>query len=1069
MLLIRHLIEASVRNPVVANLLGVFFIIAGYYAAQDNVREVFPEVALDHIAVEVVYPGASPLDVETAVCTPIEEAVEGLPGVKEISSSANEGYGTVWLALNERVKDVDAKINEVKDRVDQITTFPPEIEEPVVKEALLRSEVIDVAVYGQAPERTLRRLAQDVRDDLLRRPEISQVALQGVRDEEIVIEVSAEALTAYNISLAQVMEVVARSSLNLPAGVIRTEEEELTLRVTGQRYTARDYEDLVVLAGEQAVVRLGDLATVREGFEDVVSRGRFNGQPAVVVAVYKTPDEDAVQIAQVVRDYVSQRQANLPEAVRMSVWADGSRDILGRTNLLISNGLWGLVVLFLALGVILGMRYAVWVCADIPMCFAGALAVMWFFDQTINMVSLFALIMVGGIIVDDSLVIAESVHMHARRGLTPELAAIEGTYRMAAPVLGATITSVVMFVPLLFVSGVMGKFVYAIPIVIIATLLVSQLEAFCILPSHLCHRERTGALRKAQEGGRLRKAVDRGLDYLRDRFYRPAFARALDNRVLTLGIATAVLLLAVGFVVSGRQPFVMLPKEDGSILRARVSFPEGTPASLAARTIERMEQAAWALNGDEVLRPAKEGALVRQVYSIAGEFADFLAVRGSHLCEVRIELMPPEERQLDDDLIIARWREQIGPIPDAVQYTIERQFLGPTDRPIEVRLLGDDLEQLAAASERVQEKLRTFAGVTSVHSDLTPGKRELRVTLKSSSRMLGLTLQDVAQQLRYGFFGGEAVRLQRDWDEVKVRVRYPEAERASIEDLETLRVKTPTGQEVPFLEVANVRWARGHAQIMHQDGQRRVRVFADIDERTANARQIVEALEAGFLQDVVGDYDEMSYAFGGDRKHADESLASLWEGSVVAVIIMYAVLAAMMASFVQPLVVMITVPFGLIGSIIGHMLLGYDLTLMSAFGLVAVSGIVVNHSLVIVDAMNFAIKNGKNVREALIEAGEVRFQAVVLSSITDVAALGPLFVRAHGQAESVMPMAISLTFGLMFSTVVTLFIVPAMYLAVNDLRRLVTWLRHGGTYPAAEAVEEAYRQRGDDLRAAGTV
>lgn len=1050
---LREVIAGSVRNPVVAHLLAVSIVAGGYFASKRMTREVFPEIKLDHIAVEVVYPGASPEDVEKAICTPIEEVLKGISGVREISSLADENFASIWVALKNDVKDPSKVMKDVKDRVDQLNVLPPQAEKPVIRETVLRSEVINLAVFGDVPEHTLRRTAQEVKDDLLSHPEISQIALLGVREEEITIEVSEEALRAYGLSIPQITNIVTKSSLDLPAGVIRTADEELTLRVIGQRYAASDYENLVVLTRNEAVVRLGDIAKVREGFEDVSTRGRFNGKPAVVVSVYKTKDQDAPTIAAIVKDYVATRKASLPDRLQMSVYGDTSIDIFSRTQTLINDGIFGLIVLFITLAAFMGFRVSFWVCADIPMCFAGAFILMWYFDQTFNMISLFALIMVGGIIVDDSLVIAESVHLRAKMGDTPELAAIEGTFRMAAPVLGATCTTITMFVPLLFVTGVMGKFVYPIPLVIIAALLVSTLEAFCILPSHLCHRQRTGQLEHLHHQNKFQKWVDRSAEYAMKNWYRPTYAWALEHRGVSIGAATMILLIALGTVLGGRTPFVLLPKEDGRILRARVRFPEGTPASVTEKMVERLEAAAWELNKDPALKPATPGDLVRQVYAVTGEFADFQVVRGSNICEVRLDLMDPDLRELHDDQIIARWRKHVGPVYDASEFTMERQMLGPTDLPIVIRLLGDDLATLSSAAERVETKLRSFAGVTNVHDDLIPGKRELRVRLQPAARTLGLTLDDVATQLRQGFYGGEAVRLQRGRDQVKVRVRYPEDERRTVADLERIRIATRTGAEIPFLEVADVDWGRGLTSIMHQDGKRRVRVMADLNEREANAKQIIDNLEAGFLQSVVNDYDGISYNYGGDRQRTDESFESLTEGAIIAAIVMYAVLAAMLGSFMQPLVVLLTVPFGLIGSIAGHVLMGYDITMMSVFGMVAVSGIVVNHSLVIVDAMREALAKGMGLKDALIEAGEIRFQPVLLTSTNDIASLGPLMVTSSGQQQSVMPMAIALCFGLVFSAVVTLFIVPSAYLCMNDFRRFLHWLRYGGAFPTPELVE----------------
>ncbi len=1055
---LRALIAGGVRNPVLANLLMVCLLAGGVYSSRRMVREAFPELTLGHVSVEVIYPGASPEDVEQRVCAPLEEALRGIPGVRRLWSAANENFGTIGLGLHSNVSDVQRVIDKVKERVDQVKTLPPEAEKPIVVESVIRTEVINIAVHGDAPERTLKHIAREIKNDLESLPGISQVSLSGVRDEEILIEVSEEALLAYNLSLAQVMAVVRKSSLDLPAGVIRTSEEELTLRVVGQRFTAAEYEDLVVLEKGNAAVRLGDIANVREGFEDAALWGRFNGEPAVVVGVYKTGDEDSTRIARAVHEYYDQRQASMSERVRLSVWGDSSVEVQSRISMLVSNGLQGLVVLFLTMWLFLEFRLAFWVAAGIPISFAGGLLLMDYSGQTINVISLFALLMVSGIIVDDSIVIAESVHSRRRAGDPPELAAIEGTYRVALPVLGSTMTTMVAFVPLLYVVGVMGKFVYVLPIVVIAAMLASTVEGFLIQPAHLCAGQHSGVGFVEKPPNRIRKAVERGFDYVVRHWYRPVFRLALAYRPVTIALCVALLLAALGVWHGGRLPFVLLPKEDGSVLRARVRFPDGMPASVTERAIAQIEAAARKLNDDPQLRPATPGPLVRQIYSIAGEFADFLPVRGSNLCEVRIELMPSAQRRLGDDPIMERWRHHIGPVYDAIEYTIVRQQIGPTDRPIEIRLLGNDFNDLAAASARIQEKLREFDGVTDVHQDLIPGKRQLRMKLRPAARALGLTLDDVALQLRHGFFGGEAIRLQRGAEEVIVRVRYPESERESLADLENERIQTPGGDVVPFHEVVEVEWARGYATIIHQNGKRRVGILADLDERRANAEQIVQSLQAGFLDEVVADYNDLSYHFGGDRERMNESLQSLADGFSLAMLVNYALLAAVLHSYIKPLVVMMAVPFGLIGVVVGHLIMGYDLTMMSIFGIVGVSGLVVNEALVLVDSIHWSIREGKSVQDAVLEAGESRFRPIVLTSITDFAGLLPLLINTSGQAQAVQPMAVSLSFGLIGAALLNLLVVPGLYLVANDARRFLHWVRHGGVYPLREAVEVRVRQ-----------
>ena len=1056
---LRGFISAGVRNPVLANLAMACILVGGLLSVRRMVRETYPEFSLEHIAIEVAYPGASPPDVERAICTPIEEAVAGLSGVLEISSSANENFGVVWVRVHESVKDSRDVLKAIKDEVDQIITFPTEAEKPVISEKVIRNEVINIAVYGNVGERTLKRMAQEVKTDLLADPAITQVSLSGVRDDEIIVEVSDEALAAYNLSLERVMAVIARSSLDLPAGAIRSADEELTLRITGQRLAAADYEDMVVVEHRGTVVRLGEIATVREGFEEIAASGRFKGEPAALVAVFKTPEQDASEIARIVREYVEARQAWLPERLNMAVWADRSLEIDSRIRMLVTNGAMGIALVFLTLALFLEVRLAFWVAAGIPISFAGALIIINALGETLNMVSLFALIMVCGIIVDDAIVIGESVHARRRGGTDLEIAAIEGTSRVALPVLGASLTTIAAFAPLLYVIGVMGRFIHVLPVVVIAAVTASAFEAFGILPAHLCYRQPPGVQSRPDTPGRARLAIEGLIERFITRGYRPIYRLAMKRRVVTVAIACSAMFVVLGLVLGGRTPLVLLPTEDASILRARIRFPEGTPASVTQRTINRIEEAALKLNQDPELVSSVPGGLVRQYFSNAGEFADFLPVRGNNLLEVRIELIPPGQRKVKDDQIIERWRHHIGPVYDATEYTITRQHEFPTDRPIEIRLFGSDLEDMIAASERIQNKLGEFEGISNIRHDLVPGKRELRVTLQPAARPLGLTLEDVGRQLRHGFFGGEALQLQRGRDLVKVRVRYPESERRSIANLEGLRVSTPIGDEIPFPEVANVEWSRGYTNIMHQDGKRRLRLWADLDERRVKAEQVLQVFEAGFLDDVVDDYNDMTWEFGGNRAQMNESLESLFDGFTMAMVVIYAILASMLRSYLQPVVIIAAVPFGFVGATVGHALMGFDLTMMSLFGLVALSGVVVNDSLVLMDAINRGISEGKNVREAVFNAGEQRFRAVTLTSITTVAGLLPLLTEPSGQAQSVRPMAVSLAFGILFATVLTLFVVPALYLLLNDIRRFVHWLRYGGNYPAAELVEEASRRQ----------
>ncbi|MHC5112004.1 MAG: efflux RND transporter permease subunit [Planctomycetota bacterium] len=1066
---LRAIIAGGVRNPVLVNLLMVCVLIGGSLAAMRMVREAFPEFRLDYLSVTVIYPGASPEDVEKGVCIPIEEAVRGIEGVREITSLANENLGTIWVALKYDVTDVTKVLDDVKERVDQIPNFPQEIEKPIVKEMSLKSEVINVAIHGDIGERTLKRFAQDVKDDLIAMPAISQVSLSGVRDDEIVIEVAEEALLAHQLTMTQLMTIVKRGSLDLPAGSIRTANEEVTLRVTGQRYTAADYEELVVIESPEAIIRLGDIANVEEGFSDEVQRGRFNGEPAALLSVFKTPSEDSKKIARLVRDYVGARQDHLPDRMSMTAWGDTSIIIDSMLAMLTSNGIAGVILVLVTLCIFLESRTAVWVAIGIPISFAGALLVMWFGGETINLISIFALIMVSGIIVDDAIVLADSVHTRRRAGDPPMLASIEGACRVALPVLGASVTTIIAFIPMMYVVGVMGRFIRVLPVVVIAAIVASAVEAFFILPAHLNERQVRGVERKSRGPSRWRRYVDGWIDHVIANWYRPMFRWSVKNRMVTVSLAGAALLIVIGLVVGGRVPLILLPKDETNIITARVRLPEGTPATATQQAIEQVARAAYALNDERDLMPSSDQPLVRHVSSLTGGFSGFVGFvssRGNNLCEVRVELLPLELRGIATTVVLDRWRELTGKIHDAVEFTIEPQQLGPTDQPIEIRVMGGTPEELKSASERIQARLAQFEGVVDTRDDMIPGKRELRVSLRPAARALGLTLDDVATHLRHGFYGGEVATLQRGRDQVKVRLRYPESQRRSITDLENERIRTMAGGEVPFREVAQVDWARSYESTWRQDGRPRVVVRADLDEEQANANEILEVLESGFLASVVGDYNEMIYRFGGDRERMGEALSSLYDGFTIAIVAIYGVLASMLRSYVQPLVIVIALPFGMVGVVVGHLVMDYNLSLMSIFGAVALSGVVVNDSLVLVDCINQEIRGGRSVREAVNISGELRFRAVVLTSVTTVAGLLPILMEQSSRANSIMPMALALSFGITFATALTLFVVPCCFLLVNDVRRFFRWVRFGGQYPTPEMVEEAAEETGE-LAASG--
>ena len=1038
-------IRAIIRNPVFSNLLMVFLLVIGLLSAQKMPREFFPQFSLDLIKVSVPYPGASQEEVEEGICIKLENAVEGLDGISKVTTTADEGLGSMLVEVDpgfdtKRVKD------DIQNEIDRIDTFPEEAEQPQIKEILKKDMVVSLALFGDAPERTLKEVARRIKDDLLDSPQISNVTLAGVRDYEISVEVSEKTLRKYNISIRQVAEAIRRGSLDLPAGQIKSSREEITIRTKGQRYTGRELGRIVVLArADGSMVRLGEIAEIKDGFSEDPHYARFNGKRAVTINVYKTPSQDIIKIADRVRDYIAEENSRLPPGLRLSIWRDFSKMVRDRLNLLVDNGVLGLCLVLLTLWFFLDIRLSFWVGMGIPVSFAGAL---WFMDlsgQSVNMISMFGLLMAIGMIVDDAIVIGENVYSYIKRGVEPWQAAIRGTAEVALPVSASTVTTLAAFYPLFMVEGIMGKFIRVLPMAVIACLSASLLEALFILPVHLRHTRISPYHPSLPFYRRFPRLVRRKLDALTEfvigRIYAPVYRAALDCRLVVFSLALAIFLLTLGLYRGGHVEFVLFPKTEEDVLFAKVTFPYGTAIGKAAAAAARLEKAARRVNEEFRRREGRD--VVLDISSEVGGHSGVSSQSGPHLAQVSISLLPAEERKSSSESIKNAWRRATGRIEGVEALTFENPRHGPGGKPLHINLLGRDFERLEKAAEDLKKKLATYPGVFDIEDSLRPGKRELRLSLRPEARTLGLSLNDLAVQVRDAFYGAEAMRVQRGEDEVKVMVRYPLGERKSVANLDSMRILTPQGEDVPLLKVARIRQEKGYARILRQDGRRKVSVMSDLDESKNNAVRIVEELKAGFLPELLQRYPGISYAFEGQQKERQRSLASLLRGFIIALLLIFAIIAVLFKSYFQPLVIMACIPFGIVGAIWGHYLLGKDLSLLSLFGIVALSGIVVNDSLVLIDFINQALRSGRKLKEAVWKAGQARFRAVLLTTITTVAGLFPLLLERSLQAQFLIPMAISISFGLSFATLITLFLVPALYLLVNDIKRFSHWLIFG--------------------------
>ena len=1044
----RRLISAAVHNSVAANLLMIVIIVVGGMSVYNLKRETFPQISFDVIQVQTIFPGATPEEIEESVVVKIEEAIQGVEGIQDLFSQTRESSGVVLARLKPGTDNRRA-LEDIQSQVEKIDTFPEDAEPPQYEELSERRKVINIAIYGEQPERTLKEVASRVRDDLLASEFISQIRLVGTRDYEISIEVSEESLRRHGLTFEEIRRVVQRSSLNLPGGSIKTPTQDIVVRTAGQRYTGLEFALLPLLTRDDGtVVTLDEVARVSDGFVDAWRIGRFNGTPSVLVSVFRTNEEDALVISDAVRAYVAEEAPRLPEGLSMSVWADDSAVTKGRLELLGRNGLQGLFLVLLSLWLFMNLRLAFWVAVGLVVALLAGLWILDLYGGTLNMITMFAFIMALGMLVDDGIVVGENIYSHWRRGKPPFQAAIDGAGEVAMPVIGAVSTTVAAFVPLFIMEGILGKFVAIMPVAVVAVLLGSLLECMLILPPHLAHalpeggyqRHRRGVGRQAQ---RVRNGIDSTLDWFIESIYMPALRRAMAWRVVVAASALSILMLMFGLLLGGHLSFELFPDRDTDTIVARVTMPQGTPLAQTEATTARLEAAGRQL--DDHFRAADPAAagVVKQIMTVVGINTDFEPEVGSHIGEVTVELLAAEQRGISSTLLADKWRELSGDVPDALELIFMSEDIFPVGKPIEVRLMGDNFMEMREAAARLEAELGTYPGVLDISNDFRPGKMEIQLALKPAGRVLGITLADLAGQVNQGFFGAEALRLQRGRDDVKVVIRYPEAERRSLGDLDNIRIRTPNGNEVPFHEVAAATLRRGFSVIKRSDRQRALSVMADVDSTKANAEKILADLQADYLPRLLADYENMRYSFEGQHKETQRSVGSLFRGFIIAMLLVYTILAVIFRSYAQPLVVMSVIPFGLIGAVIGHLIMGHVLSLISLFGLVALSGVLVNDSLVLVDFINRARAQGTPLFEAVLAGGRQRFRAIILTSVTTVAGLSPILFEKSVQAQFLIPMAISMSFGLMGATALVLVLVPALYLLLYDVQGIWRWLLTG--------------------------
>jgi multidrug efflux pump subunit AcrB len=1027
----RNIIAWFAHNPVAANLLMVCLLAGGVYSAITITKEISPRIETNFVTVQVPYRGGTPRDVEQGVLIRIEEAIQDLEGIREIISTAREGSGTVTVEV-ETGYEVLEVLDNIKSRVDSIATFPAETERPIYQRNTWSQEVIWVSVFGSVDERTLKEAARQIRDDITALPSVTRAELTGARPYEIGIEVREETLRAFNLTLAEVAQAIRRSSLDLPGGRIQTEGGDILVRTVGQAYVARDFEDIVIRTNpDGSRVRVRDIAQIRDGFIEREFYARHNGEPAIAIRVLSVGEQDALAVSRDVRRYIDEMQQTLPEGISVDWWADISYYLEGRLTMMAKNLLAGALLVFLILTLFLRLKLAFWVMVGLLVAFMGALWALPAVGVTINLISLFGFLVVLGIVVDDAIVMGESAYTEIRSKGHSIDNVVNGVYKVAVPATFGVLTTIAAFLPILMVSGVQGQFFAAIGWVVVICLVMSLVESKLILPAHLAHMR----VKKYEPDThnafvRFQRGFSDNLYKLVDNLYLPSLRVLLRNRYIALAGFIGVLILSFGLLAGGFLRVVFFPDFASDFVRVDLEMNEGTPAALTHANLDLLHQGLGEADRQAQQEKGFAEPIVRTVFSWSGS-----DTTGGML----VELNRDESNRISTRDLERRWREEVGDIPGVRALRIGGAGGPGGDGPdLSFQLVGRDLDQLRAAAAELERRIRNYNGTFDIRNSYEGGLRELQLHIRPEAEVLGLSQQDLARQVRQAFFGEEVQRIQRGQDDVRVMVRYPKTQRESEGYLEAMRIRTADGQAIPFGAVAEVDVGSSPSSIRRFDRERSVSVTGRVDKEVAEPGRIAAELRETHLPEILASYPNVRYRLGGATRSQQEVQRDLLWGTLFALFLIYALIAIPLKSYLQPLLIMSVIPFGMIGAIIGHWMLGIPISLLSLFGIIALAGVVVNDSLILVDFVNRHRRAGEARVEAAIKATRARFRAIVLTSMTTFLGLAPIiFFETSLQAQIVIPMATSLAFGIVFATIITLGLIPILYLIGDDVVRLM--------------------------------
>ena len=1045
----KNIIKWFVDNSVAANLFMILIIISGYVTLPKILMEIFPAPVLDIVTVSVPYPGASPEDIEKSICIKIEENIAGIESIKKIRSTALENQALIYAELLPGEEISKAK-EDIASAVNAITTFPDQAEKPIISEFKIQSQVMQVSVSGDIDEESLTNIAKRIQDEISTLPNITLTTLSGIKSKEIAIEVSENQLKKYSLTFEQIVNAVKSSSIDMPGGKIESKNSEYLIRTDGQAHSGSDYKNITILTKLDGTrLKLGDIANIKDGFVDDPASLKFNGLPTKLINIFRVGNQNAIEVSDTVNEYINKAKLSLPKGVSITSWNDESNILRGRIDLLMRNARLGLGLVLLMLAIFLKPKLAFWVSLGIPISFMGALLMLPYLDVSINLLSLFTFILVLGIVVDDAVIVGENIYRHIEKGEDLKTAARVGAYEVGVPVIFAVLTTIATFSPMLFVEGSVGRIWRIIPLVVIPTLFWSLIESLTILPSHLAHMKTKKIRNKSfniisKKWEKFQSKIEVGLKKIINNKYKPLLIKSIKNPFLTVSIFIFILLINIGLIGGGWLKFSFFPPIEGDVIIVDVNFPLGTPIDITSEAIDRVQKAS-VVTDKYFQDKIGQSLFVNTLTSVGYENINATGQSGgpggsagvftfsSHKGYIWAELISGEKRKIAVSDIINKWRDEVGDILGVKDIQFKSNLFD-SGEPIDIQLTGLNFNDLNIIVNKIKNHLKNYVGIFDIKDSYSDGKSQLNISILPEAENYGISNYSIASQVRQAFYGQEIQTIQRGRDEIKVNIRYPKEDRKKISNLENMSIRTPDGREIPFKLVGEIKESISSPSITRIDRKRAINITADVDITKANSNEIVRNLEDNFLPELLKNYPYVNYSLEGEQRQQNENLESLANNYLLALILVYILLAIPFKSYIQPLVVMSAIPFGIIGAVIGHLLLGMNFSILSMIGIVALSGVVVNDSLVLVDFINRYHKQGYTIQEAAIESGQARFRPILLTSITTFVGLVPLLLEKSLQAQFLIPMGISLGFGVLFSTFITLILVPNGVIIIDQIR-----------------------------------